>query len=57
MKEYYTVDEFAALLGVNRKTVYKWIYDGDLRSVQAKRKGAQRIPASELERMKTSRQN
>lgn len=51
VKEYYTVEEFAALLGVTRQTVYQWIYDGDVQSVQTKRKGAQRIPASELDRL------
>ena len=57
MEKYYTVAEFAALLGVTPQTVYQWIYAGDIRSVQIKRKSSQRIPASELERVQRERQN
>lgn len=54
---YYTVAEFAAVLNVTRQTVYQWIYAGEIQSVQLRRKGAHRIPASELERIKHQRTN
>ena len=57
MKQYYSVEEFADLLGVSRQTVYQWIYTGAIVSIQAKRKGAQRIPVTELDRMRSQRQN
>ena len=57
MREYYSVAEFAEMLGVSKNTVYQWIYTGAIRSVQAKRKGAQRIPASELVRLRQQRNN
>lgn len=55
METYYTVTEFAELLQVNRQTVYQWIYRGQLASVQVTPRGARRIPASELERIKQQR--
>lgn len=57
METYYTVTEFAELLQVNRQTVYQWIYRGQLASVQVTPRGARRIPASELERIKQQRSN
>ena len=57
METYYTVTEFAELLQVNRQTVYQWIYRGQLTSVQVTPRGARRIPASELERIKQQRSN
>lgn len=57
MKEFYTVSEFADMLGITSQTVYQWIYDGLIHSVQIKRKSAHRIPASELERIKSQRGN
>jgi excisionase family DNA binding protein len=57
MREYYSVAEFAETLGVSKNTVYQWIYTGAITAVQAKRKGAQRIPASELVRLREQRNN
>ena len=52
MKDYYSVAEFATILGVTRQTVYQWIYAGEIQYAQVRRKSALRIPASELERIK-----
>lgn len=57
MEQYYTVEEFAQLLQVNKQTVYQWIYRGQIQSVQVTPRGARRIPASELERIKHQRTN
>lgn len=57
MKDYYSVAEFAAVLGVTRQTVYQWIYAGEIQSVQVRRKSAVRIPVTELERIKQKRSN
>lgn len=55
--EYYTVQEFANLLGVNRQTVYKWLYNGWVKYTQPARKASIRIPASELDRMRQQQKN
>lgn len=53
--KYYSVNEFAALLGVSPNTVHRWIRAGKIKATQAQRWGALRIPASELDRMTTTR--
>lgn len=57
MKEYYTVNEFAAALGVTSQTVYQWIYAGAIEALQVRRKSSLRIPASELDRIRKQRTN
>ncbi len=52
-KQFYTVQDLAAILGVSKFTVYQWIYCGDLQTVQIKPKSAHRIPASEVARVTT----
>ncbi len=53
--KYYSVNEFAALLSVSPMTVYRWIRAGKIATVQVKRWGAVRIPASEIDRMTSTR--
>lgn len=55
--KYYTVGEFARLLGVDSQTVYRWIRTGKINALQAHRWSALRIPASELDRMSTQQAN
>jgi excisionase family DNA binding protein len=46
-----TVDDVAELLGVSRRTVYRWLADGVLRAYQLGKRGAPvRIDAAELQR-------
>jgi excisionase family DNA binding protein len=46
-----TVDDVAELLGVSRRTVYRWITEGVLPAFRLGRKGSPvRIDAAELER-------
>lgn len=49
--KYYTVQEFASLLGLNPQTVYRWIRAGKINAFQVHRWSALRIPASELDRI------
>lgn len=51
--KYYSVNDFAALLSVDAQTVYRWIREGKISAVQARRWTAIRIPASEIDRMNT----
>lgn len=51
--KYYSVTEFATLLSVDSQTVYRWIREGKINAVQARRWTAIRIPASEIDRMST----
>lgn len=51
--KYYSVTEFATLLSVDNQTVYRWIREGKINAVQARRWTAIRIPASEIDRMST----
>lgn len=57
MTGYYTVQEFADILGVNRQTVYKWIYNGEIEYIQTRRHSSVRIPATELDRLRKQRSN
>jgi excisionase family DNA binding protein len=46
-----TVDDVAELLGVSRRTVYRWIKKGVLPAIQlGRRKSPVRIDAAELQR-------
>lgn len=53
MPKLYSVRDFADMLGVSKFTVYKWIYCGDVRTIQIKPKSAHRIPESEVKRFTT----
>lgn len=55
--KYYSVTEFATLLSVDSQTVYRWIREGKINAVQARRWTAIRIPASEIDRMNTQRRS
>lgn len=55
--KYYSVAEFAALLNVDNQTVYRWIREGKINAVQARRWTAIRIPASEIDRMNTQQRS
>ena len=55
--KYYSVAEFAALLNVDNQTVYRWIREGKINAVQARRWTAIRIPASEIDRMSTQQRS
>ncbi|MGB6719048.1 MAG: helix-turn-helix domain-containing protein [Candidatus Acidiferrales bacterium] len=48
--KFYTVKEFAALLRVQKNSVYRWIRRGDIKAITI-RYGLVRIPASELDRL------
>jgi excisionase family DNA binding protein len=54
-EKYLTVSEFATRLNVDPQTVYRWIRAGKIATVQVKRWGAVRIPASEIDRMTSTR--
>jgi excisionase family DNA binding protein len=45
----FSIKEFAAMLGVNQRSVYREIADGKIRTF--KFRGSTRIPVSELERI------
>ncbi len=47
MEQFYTPAEVAELLKTTRRTVYKWIADGHLKSIKAG--NLVRIPRSDLE--------
>jgi excisionase family DNA binding protein len=49
-KEYYTVQEFASILGVHQKTISRWIIEGKLAFWQVGNSRTIRIPESELSR-------
>lgn len=53
MTNTYSVKEFAAMAHVSPQTIYRWIYDRTLKTVQIKRKGHHRIPESEVKRLLT----
>ena len=55
--KYYSVGEFAALLNVDPQTIYRWIREGKINALQARRWSALRIPSTELDRMNTQRAN
>lgn len=55
--KYYSVTEFATLLSVDSQTVYRWIREGKINAVQARRWTAIRIPASEIDRMNTQQRS
>ncbi len=50
-KEFYTIKEFAARLGVHWFTVWRWTVDKRIAYKQLKVGGKILIPASELERL------
>lgn len=52
-KEYYTSLEVAGIIGVNVKTVQRWIREGKLKSIKTIGKHV-RIPSSELKRINGS---
>lgn len=49
-KKYYTVAEFAELIGVAERTIENWIIAGKIKYWQVETSRVIRIPASELER-------
>jgi len=53
VEQTYSVREFAEQLDVSAQTVYRWIYDGVLQTIQVVPYGPRRIPASELVRLTT----
>ena len=46
---YYTVHEVAEKLGITRQTVYKWIWNGDMKAVKLGAK-LYRVPVEEVQR-------
>ena len=53
MTETYSVKEFAVMAHASPQTIYRWITDETLKTIQVKRKGPHRIPASEVKRLLT----
>jgi excisionase family DNA binding protein len=49
-KQSYTVTETAAIIGVRRETIHRWINNGDVKTVCIGG-GFQRIPEKEIKRM------
>jgi excisionase family DNA binding protein len=49
-KDYYTVEEFARLMRVHQKTIFRWIVEGKLSYWQLGNSRIIRIPSSELDR-------
>lgn len=54
--KYYSVSQFAAILNVDPQTIYRWIWEGKINALQARRWSALRIPSTELDRMNTQPQ-
>ena len=50
MKSMYNISEAAALLGVNKQTVQRWLSSGSVKFVQVGN-GWRRIPESEIKRL------
>jgi len=48
-----SVKQFAHEAKVSPQTVYRWIYDGTVQTIQVKPKGPHRIPYSEFKRLLT----
>lgn len=50
-RKYYTVSEFAKLLGVHRNTVRNYANKGMIRFIQAGNRASLRIPVTEFDRL------
>lgn len=48
-----SVKQFADAAQVSPQTVYRWIYDGTLKTIQIVPRSPHRIPASEVKRLLT----
>jgi excisionase family DNA binding protein len=46
MQQYYTISQFAKALGVTNMTVYRWIEQGKVKTIEVV--GKRMIPAEEL---------
>ncbi len=46
----FTTTEVAKLLGVNRKTVYKWVVSGKMEAYRTSAEGIYRVSAAEVRR-------
>ena len=49
----YSVQQFAQAAKVSPQTVYRWIYNGTLKSIQVVPGSPHRIPTSEVRRLLT----